>query len=229
MPKSTAWLGRFRLLPRAPGGDVLDQLEREDRVVLVLLDELDAPDQLDRGVAAKLLVEHLAVRQSAREHLARALAAEDSFAHLGRDMSLEIADRRQELASLTELVRGMGPLDINLGQDTAATVGEMESALRREINRDLTEFLPLLRSRLSASERHDLLPSARAATHHALMHPDPRGRRWYEKTWGIARVRMVYDWLRRLPSIGGDGEPPRLERKMKDAYEKMSTLEATRR
>lgn len=189
-----------------PAGDALDQLEYEDRAINQLLDDLEDPraDRNDHGQAAKLFVEHLAVREAAREYVAEALRRERGLTEVGDTMLRATERRRRELGHLDELGRGIQPINLDQGQDFTAAIEAIKADLRREIGTELRETVPLIRQRLPERSRAKLLPSARYVRKHAPTHPGAHKRRWYERFGPFVRAHAIYDFLRGFPT-GGPG------------------------
>jgi hypothetical protein len=191
---------------KPPDGDALDQLEYEDRALEKILEEFErSSDRLEHGVAGKLFVEHLAVREAARETIATALEADgvdDALADIGKRLADGTERRRRALVRLDELARGIQPINLNQGQDFDAAVEEVSSSLRGEIASDLNDLLPRLRAQIGSEQRRDLLPAARTVRKHAPTHPHPGGRRWYERFRPLVRLHAVYDWVRGFPTGG---------------------------
>lgn len=188
---------------RRPRGDALDLLEYENRAIIEILHRFENTDEkLRHGLAGKLLVEHLAVREAAREAVAQALLAEPDLADLGAALEEGIGDRRRALDRLDELARGVQPVNLNQGQDFDGEVASIKGGLRAEIDQDVALRLPRLRERVEGARRKRLLPSAMFIRHHAPTHLHPEGRRWYERLWPLVRLHALYDWLRGFP-MGG--------------------------
>ena len=193
-----------RKSPLSGRGDALDQLEYEDRALLEILDEFDDRrlDRLDHGLAGKLLIEHLAVREAAREAVADGLRGARGLEPMADRLEAGTETRRQRLATLDEMARGIQPVNLNQGQDFDAHVGQLEPGLREEIRADLEETLPDLHHQLSEVARRAVLPRARAVRRHSPTHPSPEGRRRYERFGPLVRLHAVYDWLRGFPTGG---------------------------
>ena len=184
-------------------GDAIDLLDYEDRALAELLTAFcdDALDRSQHGEVVKLLVEHLAVRQAARQEVADAVAAVPALADVEHRLRAGTADRRTELRELDELTRGVEPINVNQGQDADAVVARVRPRLEQEIREDLEELVPALRRRLTDRQRRRL-PSARYVRHHAPTHPGPHGRRWYDRIGPLVRLHAIYDYLRGFPSGG---------------------------
>ena len=181
-------------------GDALDQLLYEDRAILEILDRFEdgEADPLVHGDAGKLLVEHMAVREAAKEHVATALEGvpgeQDTSAALRGDEER----RRDLLRRLDEMARGLRGVNLNQGQDFDGTAQRAAALLRSEIDAELRSGIPRLRERLGPA-RSDL-PSARFVRRHAPTHP--RSRDSYRRAGPLVRLHAVYDFLRSFPTGG---------------------------
>ncbi len=190
---------------KPPNGDALDQLEYEDRALLQLLEDFEkADDRLDHGIAGKLFVEHLAVREAARESIAASLSEDAQLSALGEQLEHGTAERRTDLGRLDELARGVQPINLNQGQNFDAAMASVAESLRADIRLDLENFVPALRGRLTPHQRRTFFKSAKWVRSHAPTHPNPKGRRPHERLSPVVRLHAVYDWLRGFPT-GGTG------------------------
>jgi hypothetical protein len=91
--------------------DAVDQLEHEDRLVTTLFEEFAATlgDKWKHGSAGELLVQHLAVREAAKQLIAETLSTHDGLEELSRDLVGEAEERRRHLDRLDEMARGVQP------------------------------------------------------------------------------------------------------------------------
>jgi hypothetical protein len=193
-----------------PRGDALDRLEYEDRALLELARAFgdDSLDRRQHGEIIELFIEHLAIREAARELVADALAAVDELQGEAARLKADTVEQRADLARLEELGRGVQPTNLNQGQDIDAVVTDVLPGLRRRIDGELGEVIPEVRRRLSAQQRSKLLPTARYVVRHAPVHPGVHRRRWYERIGPLVRLHAVYDFLRGFP---GGGAKPKAE------------------
>lgn len=194
--------------------DALTLLEQEDRRLSELFEEfertagqsgVEARDA--HGQAGKLLVRHLAIWESAREHVATALGegTDGELAPIAERLCSGNEERRRLLDRVEQLNRGIEPINLNAGQDFDAAMEPLRRHVTGEIRWDLDEALPRLRAGLSQDARQDF-PSAHYITRHAPTSPTAERRRWYEKSAFLARLRTVYDHLRDYPSVHRDAE-----------------------
>lgn len=184
-------------------GDALDQLEYEDQALEKLLAAFDDPnlDRRQHGIAAKLLVEHLAVREAARELLADGIAEEPELSWASERLRSGTERRRARLRTLDEMARGVEPVNVNQAQDFDRAVEELRGDLEREIHTELDEVVPAVR-RMAGRHTRAGLKSARYVRSHAPTHPGAHERRWYDRIGPLVRLHALYDWLRGFPTGG---------------------------
>lgn len=218
MPGSAlAWVGHgpakggyLRAMRKRPRGDALDRLEYEDRALLELARTF-ADEGLDRrqhGEIIELFIEHLAIREAARELVAERLTKVDELRGQADRLRAGTVERRADLARLEELGRGVQATNLNQGQDVDAVVADILPGLRRHIDGELGEIIPAIRRRVSAQQRAKLLPTARYVVHHAPVHPGAHERKWYDRIGPLVRLHALYDALRGFP---GGGAKPKAE------------------
>lgn len=190
--------------------DALTLLEREDHRLTELFAEFErtagqpgVEERNAHGTTAKLLVRHLAIWESAREHVAGALAEpyEGEVKAIAERLCTGNEQRRQLLDDVEQLNRGVEPININAGQDFDAAMEPLRRLVEPELDWELHDALPRLRSTLETEDREELLPSARYVAKHAPTNPTPTRTRWYEKSAFLARLRTVYDHLRDYPTV----------------------------
>lgn len=220
MARTKRWTANRTAAPDPPPRHALALLEHEDRALLAILDRFESQDDvLAHGLAGQLLVEHLTLREAAREQVAVALREEPAVADLAGALEADARQRRAELVRLDEMARGVNPADLTNGQPFDETVAEVAGPLRRQIRTELDEVIPQVHGRVPEELLDRLLPSARTVTSHALAHPDVREPKRLHRLSPLRRLRAMYQWTRRLPSGGGDLEPPWLEEALRDQGE----------
>ncbi len=189
-------------------GDALDSLAEADATVAELLDKwADDTDRLERGddvntrwergSAVKLLVEHLAVRESAKQAVSERVGELD--ARLAERVEGDGVARRKLLAELDEVVRGHQAINLN---DPAVdeAVDRVRALVAAELGPERNELIPAVEELLGSAEDRDL-PSQRRVQMASATHPNPH-RRWYDKVWPIKAVKALYDSLRTAPRGG---------------------------
>jgi hypothetical protein len=210
MPRTNRWTQNRTADPDPAPRHALALLEHEDRALLVILDRFEGErDELAHGEAGQLLVEHLTLRQAAREQVAMALRQEPAVADLVESLSGDDEEARADLVQLDEMARGVDPTDLDRGQPFDRTVNEVAGPLRRQIRTELDEVIPQVQGRIPDDELERLLPSAKTVTSHALAHPDQgKPPRRLHRFAPFRSLRAMYQWMRRLPGGGNDLEPP---------------------
>jgi hypothetical protein len=189
--------------------DALEVLEQQNGVISDLFDTWDAgtrdleegdsvETRWERGSAGKLLLQHLALRESAKELLARRLADLGETDLAGR-LEADGVTRRAAIDRFDELVRGHQAITINVPA-TDAVIAELEAIFSRERTAESTELLPAARRIFGPPGDRDLA-SARYVRTHAPTHPSPVPR-WFDRIGPLKAVRAYYDHLRATPTGG---------------------------
>ncbi|HET9690602.1 MAG TPA: hypothetical protein VFP61_05585 [Acidimicrobiales bacterium] len=186
--------------------DALDSLEAADREVGFLVDKwrhdtatLEQGDDVDvrweRGSAAKLLLQQMAVRESAKDALAAKLRA-DGHTDLAERIEGDRAGRRQAISDLDHVARQRQAIVLNTPEvDRAVRVIAEFFDREREDDRladDLAE-------RLGPSGERGL-PSTRVVQ--ATAQTDPRPDAPPKKPNVLMAVRALYQHLRDTPTGG---------------------------
>jgi hypothetical protein len=180
--------------------DALDRLEYEDRALRELVEAFgdESLDRRQHGEVVSLLVEHLAIREAARQHAADGLDQVDEVQELADGLRAGTVDRPIDLVIPEELGGGVQAANRDQGQDIDAVVARILPGLRRNIDADLGQIIPEVRRRLPIERRAELLPSARYVVRHVPTPPGVRARPVYERIG--PRLRALYDLVRGFPS-----------------------------
>lgn len=188
--------------------DALDVIETQNDTISRLFDEWgDATKQLEeadsvevrweRGSAGKLLLQHVALRESAKQIVAGHLA-EEGHAALAERLEGDGPARRRAIDRLDELTRGMEAINVN-NPEIDGAVDEMGKLFVAEAKVEHEELLPAIRRALGPPGQRDLA-SVRYVRTHSPTHPSPVPR-WYD--WGpLKAVHAMYDHLRGTPHSG---------------------------
>lgn len=220
MARTNRWSPNRTAEPEPPSENALALLEHEDRALLAILDRFESEsDVLAHGRAGQLLVEHLALREAAREQVALALRREPAVADLAESLAQDAVQHRADLVRLDEMARGVHPTNLDQGQPFDETVNRIAGPLRQQIHGELDDVIPQVQGRIPAETLERLLPSAGTVTRHALAHPDVEEPHSVRRVAPLRRLRAMYQWLRRLPSGGKDLEPPWLEEALRSEGE----------
>jgi hypothetical protein len=187
------------------GDDALGLLEREDaelRRLFAAIDEARADTVRGRAVygdLAKDIIQHMATREAALVEVARKVGDVPELESIGAGLDADPSSRRQLLDRLEKMSRGVQGINLNTGQDFDGVLQELIDTLTPDIERDLAQTVPAVRSWLSKSGEVDPLKSADYVVRHAPTSLSPAGPRWYERAPVISRFLTIYDRLRDFP------------------------------
>jgi hypothetical protein len=190
---------------KADDDDALGLLEREDIELRRLFGAIeDARADTVRGRAlygdlAKDIIQHLATREAALVEVARTVGEVPDLQGPSANLDADPATRRQLLDRLEKMSRGVQGINLNTGQDFDGVLQQLIDVVTPDIERDLSETVPAVRSWLSKSGEEDPLKSADYVIRHAPTSLSPQGPRWYERAPVISRVLTIYDRLRDFP------------------------------
>lgn len=189
--------------------DALETIPVQDGIVVDLLDKwrsatarLEEGDDVDtrwaRGSAVKLLLQHMAVRESAKNAVTEALRAK------GEDQLADRLDgdgiaRREAMDRLDKKVRGRQAISLNFPEVDEA-VAELGRYFDAEHDDELRDLLPAAERVLGPLEERDL-PSARQVRLTSTTHPSPVPK-WYDRATPLRAVRAWYQHLRGTPTGG---------------------------
>jgi hypothetical protein len=165
-------------------------------------EQLREADDVDvrwqRGSAVKLLLQHLAVRESAKEALAGRLREVDRD-DLAAAVDGDGVGRRTAIDRLDELARGHEAITLNT-PDIDGVVEGLAAIFDPERPEEIETLLPEAAGILGAPGERGL-PTARHVRTHSVTHPSPVPR-WYDRIGPIKAIRALYDHLRASPSGG---------------------------
>ena len=172
--------------------DALDVISSQDTTITELFvmwrrttEQLLEAENVDlrwrRGSAVKMLLQHLAVREAAKEALVRRLR-EDGHNDLASKLDGDAVSRREHIATLDELARGQQAISLNFPEIDQVIV-DLGSIFDRESSSDQDTLAQAARLLGPAGKRG--LPSARSVRLQSVTHPDPVPR-WYDR---ISRLK----------------------------------------
>jgi hypothetical protein len=187
--------------------DALDVIVTQDRIIADLFvvwhqasEQLSRADDVDlrwrRGSEVKLLLQHLAVREAAKESLVRRMR-EAGQQELATKLDSDATSRRERLATLDELARGHQAVSLNF-PEIDAVVADLSAVFQRERPDDEGINLPEAAALLGPAGKRGL-PSARSIRMQSVTHPHPVPR-WYDRVPVIKAFEAFYDHLRSAPS-----------------------------
>jgi len=189
--------------------DALDELQVQDDILSRLFDswnrhtkELEGGDDVDvrwrRGSETKLMLDHLAVRESAKQALSKRLR-EVGETGLADRFEGDGPRRRQLIDRFEDLVKGQQPIMANT-PDHDELVMALQAVFDQEVGPEREQWLPEARRVLGeAGERG--LPTARRVRLLADTHPSPVPG-LVDKIAPLRAARALYDHLRGLPGGG---------------------------
>jgi len=188
--------------------DALDVIYSQDQVIADLFDMWhrisehlrDGGEDVDlrwrRGSAVKLLLQHLAVREAAKEALVRRIRR-TGHDDLATNLDGDGVARRERLAALDELARGHQAMSLNFPAIDAVVA---DLAARFAGERERTKVPSCQRQRRSwALPEKRGLPGARSVRMQSMTHPSPVPR-WYDRVPAVKAFLAFYDHLRPAPS-----------------------------
>lgn len=188
--------------------DALDVLGEQDEAIASLLAkwredtaELEDADSVqvrwERGSAAKLQLQHFALRESAIGDVCKHLRTADE-GDLARRLDGDGTKRRALIGGFDEAIRGMQAISANTPEitDVLKQLGEIFDG---ELHAHET-LVPDVVSVLGEGGDRDLA-SASYVRKHSPTHPNPRPK-WYDRVGSLQAVRTIYDHLRGSPSGG---------------------------
>ncbi|HLI01961.1 MAG TPA: hypothetical protein VKV06_14330 [Acidimicrobiales bacterium] len=149
----------------------------------------------ERGSATKLILQHLAVRESAKEAITgrlRKIGRDDLAGRIEGDG----VGRREAIDRLDELIRGMMAMNTNTPEVDVA-VEQVGRVFREEAAVEDGELLAAASQALQAAGEE--LPSDRSIRLRSPTHPSPVPR-WYDRIGALKALRAFYDHLRGNPS-----------------------------
>lgn len=192
-------------------GDALDVLGHEDGLLRSLFAEWDAtaPGQAgedgvtaawDHGTVGKLLLEHGVVRLAALDDVVAALrrAGHDELAD---HAAAHVDESRHLLARISELSKGVQPINMRFTPDFAPTVERLGELWKADLSSRPGADLGRIADALGAERAslHDARWVRRHAPTHPLQHP---GR--LSGGPAAARLRTIFDRIRGWPWAESD-------------------------
>jgi len=115
--------------------------------------------------------------------------------HLDRDAG----GRRSAIDQVEKMSRGVQGINVNTGQDFDRELRSLMQIVGSEIEWDLNEGIPAVRSALEQHGRMEDLQTASTLAKHAPTNLQPDGPRWYERAPVVSRAITLYDHLRDFP------------------------------
>jgi len=188
--------------------DALDSLVRQNEIIADLADRWsqdtqklmggdDVHTRWERGSAVKYLLQHVAVREQAKEVVIarlREVGSED----LADELEGDGPSRRAEIGALDHASKGTQAMNLN------------SPAVDVEVERIISRFRTEMRAEQGLLQRvaevlgapgDRNLPSGAQVRRRSVLHPSPEPR-WYDRVGPLKMVRAAYQHFRGAPSGG---------------------------
>lgn len=191
--------------------DALTELTAQNKLIVEMLDlwrtkttqleERDSvPDRWERGSAVKLLLQHLAVRETAKQDIDARLREIDEPALADR-LEGDGVDRRKAIRGLDEAARGRQAINLNYAE-ADRRVADLDRVIRGERQNEEGELLSRIGEALGQPGQRGL-PGVRSVQMRSDTHPRPIPK-WYDRIKPVKALVAFYAHLRSAPSgVGG--------------------------
>jgi hypothetical protein len=186
-------------------GTALDLLEHEDKELRTTFSQVRATQgssveqRAEYGDLAKTIIRHVATREAALADVANVVADVPTLQSIAFRLERETAIRREAIDRVEKMSRGIQGINLNTGQDFDKELTELMQIVGSEIEWDLDEAIPAVRSALAAHGKTDDLKSAGHVRRHAPTNLDPDGPTWLERAPVFSRLVTIYNHLRDFP------------------------------
>lgn len=149
-----------------------------------------------RGMEAKFIIRHLAIREAARDDVVRALSALDGSDDVAPMTDSDRRPMREAISHATAMTGGISASQLNVGQPFRHVMQHAREIFEADWNDQLDAVCRELRA------RDDLnLHSALHIRRRSPARLNPSGPHWYERIPLIRDVHAAYDFLRRNPTL----------------------------
>jgi|GEM_PF-6628743 len=179
--------------------DSLDLLVAEKALLSLAFELWDAEttgDPTRRGMEAKFIIRHLAIREAARVDVVRALSSldhPDGFAAL---INSDRRPMRDALFEATRMTGGTSAAQLNVGQPFRQAMQHARTVFESDSEDGFTSICDDARA-----EQGLKLHSATYIRRRAPARLNPSGPRWYERIGLIRVFHARYDFWRRSPTL----------------------------
>ena len=191
----------------------LDLLEQQDLVLRQCSSEIKnhrGPSMEDRykyGGLVKSITRQIAVRQSCLMDVGFAIRDNSELRPIADRMLDHAIGRRVQIDRLGKMSRNVQGMYLNMGQDFDGQLTPLMDEINEEIDWELSEAIPLIRSSAASTSTPCSFRSAKYIRHHARMELSPNGRLWTEYMPFISRLLTVIDHLKDHPRASAHDEP----------------------
>jgi hypothetical protein len=180
-------------------------LEREDLALRSVFGQVgvnrgrSVEERAEYGDLAKSVIRHVSTREAALVDVTKVASDHPELDALSAHLAHQSVTRRQALDRVERMSRGIQGINLNTGQDFDSEFTTLIQIVGAEIEWDLDEVIPAMRSALEQQSDGELSNAGtlarRAPTH---LHPD--GPRWYEHAPIISNMLSLYTRLRDFPT-----------------------------
>jgi hypothetical protein len=190
--------------------DSLDLLIGENRLLLLGFDvwtSKTVEDPAEHGQAAKFVLRHLAIRETARDDVVRGLSSLPTRADYSLIVDSDRRAMRETTSRLAAMSRGVPANDLDFGQPFNETMYRAWKLLELDMSDQLDSEYARARS-----EPDLRLHSGSYIRRHTANRLSPTGLRWYERIGILQSIHAGYDWLCRNPTFQRSYLPESLRR-----------------
>jgi hypothetical protein len=191
----------------AVSGDALDLLEHEDIELQQIFHQLGSlsgesvQERADYGELVKATIRRLATREAAITEVTAVATGAPQLADVASRLESDAAIRRPMISQVEKMSRGVQPLSLNQGQDFDGELNKLVGQVEAEIEWELRDALPTMKTVIRNTDSTDDLKSAEHVASHAPTNIHPNGPKWYERAPVISRVISIYDRMRDYPQV----------------------------
>jgi hypothetical protein len=179
--------------------DSLDLLVSEKALLSRAFELWDAEttgDPTRRGMEAKFIIRHLAIREAARDDVARALSSLDHPDGFAAMINSDRRPMREALFQVTSMTGGTSAAQLNIGQPFRQAMERARAVFESDWDDRFTEICHEARAQQGLK-----LHRATYIRRRAPARLNPLGPRWYERIGLIRAIHARYDFWRRSPTL----------------------------
>jgi hypothetical protein len=194
-------------------GTALDLLEHEDITLRSVFNQVLAikgssvEERAEYGDLAKTAIRHVATREAALTDVAGVVADVPDLDAVAQHLERETGVRRSAIDRVEKMSRGVPSINLNTGQAFDHELTSLMQIVGSEIEWDLAEGIPAVRSGLEQHGRVKDLQRAGTLAKRAPTNLHPDGPRWWERAPLVSRLITRYDQLRDFPQAVRAREP----------------------
>jgi hypothetical protein len=190
--------------------DSLDLLIGENQLLLLGFDAWmsdTGEDPSQHGHAAKFVLRHLAIRETARDDVVRGLLSLPGNPDFSSIIDSDRRPMREAISSLAKMARGVPANGLDFAQPFNETMYRAQALLEADTSEQLDSDYSRVRT-----EGKLTLHSAPYIRRHTVNRLSPTGPHWYERIGCLQSIHAGYDWLCRNPTLQRSYLPESLRR-----------------